>query len=345
MADAAGSAAPGASAARDAVTRPPRYVEAVARALHDELAADDDVVVIGVDVGAAGGAYGATRGLYERFGPERVLDTPIAEAGVLGAAVGAAMAGLRPVVEIMYMDFLTVCLDPIVNQAAKLPYMTAGGVAMPIVFRTQTGGGRSSGAQHSQSLEAMLAHVPGLKVFLPGDARDAYDLLRAAVRDDGPVVVVENRRLYNRRADDFDRRAPLPPGRARVVRAGSAATVVAWGRMVDEVGRALDGDERLASAGVELIDLRTLVPLDLDTVAASVLKTGRALIVHEAVADFGPGAELAARIDERLRFDVEGPIRRLGARRAPVPYSPALEAEVLPGAPRIAEAIRALLES
>ncbi len=189
----------------------------------------------------------------------------------------------------------------------------------------------------------MLAHVPGLKVFLPGDARDAYDLLRAAVRDDGPVVVVENRRLYNRRVDDFDTRAPLPPGRARIVRAGAAATVVAWGRMVDEVERALDGDERLAAAGVELIDLRTLVPLDLDTVVASVLKTGRALVVREAVAEFGPGAELVARLDERL-LDVEGPIRRLGALRAPVPYSPLLEAEVLPGAGRIAEAIGALLD-
>lgn len=326
-----------------APSRPPRYVEAVARALGDELAEDDAVVVIGVDVGAAGGAYGATRGLQGRFGPERVIDTPIAEAGVLGAAVGAAMAGLRPVVEIMYMDFLTVCLDPIVNQAAKLPYMTGGGVRMPIVFRTQTGGGRSSGAQHSQSLEAVLAHIPGLKVFLPGDARDAYDLLRAAVRDDGPVVVVENRRLYNRRADDFDAREPLPPGRARIVREGPAATVIAWGRMVDETARAIDGDEELAAAGIELIDLRTLVPLDAETVVASALKTGRALIVHEAVTDFGPGAELAALLDERLRFDVEGPIRRLGARRAPVPYSPVLEAEVLPASPRIAEEIRALL--
>ncbi|MDW5596538.1 transketolase C-terminal domain-containing protein [Conexibacter stalactiti] len=325
-------------------TRPPRYVEAVARALGDELAADDDVVVLGVDVGAAGGAYGATRGLHERFGPARVIDTPIAEAGVLGAAVGAAMAGLRPVVEIMYMDFLTVCLDPIVNQAAKLPYMTAGGVRMPIVFRTQTGGGRSSGAQHSQSLEAVLAHVPGLKVFLPGDARDAYDLLRAAVRDDGPVVVVENRRLYNRRAEDFDSRAPLPPGRARIVRAGTAATVVAWGRMVDEVVRACADDGPLAGVDLELVDLRTLVPLDLETVVQSVLKTGRALVVHEAVTAFGPGAEIAARIDERLRYDVEGPIRRLGALASPVPYAPQLEAAVLPDADGIAAAVRALLE-
>jgi pyruvate/2-oxoglutarate/acetoin dehydrogenase E1 component len=320
--------------------QPPRYLEAVRGTLADEMERDEDVVVIGVDVGAGGGVYGATRGLFDRFGPERVLDTPIAEAGVLGAAVGAAMAGLRPVVEIMYMDFVTVCLDPIVNQAAKLRYMTGGGVQMPIVFRTQTGGGRSSGAQHSQSLEGMLAHVPGLKVFLPSDARDAGDLLSAAVRDDGPVVFVENRRLYNRRDDDFERPS-LPPGRARVVRAGGGATVVAWGRMVDEVRRVCDGE--LAGAGVELIDLRTLVPLDLDTVAESVLRTGRALVVHEAVTDFGPGAEIAMQLTERLLYDVEGPIRRLGALPSPVPYSPSLESAVLPGPERIVHAVRELL--
>ena len=323
--------------------RPPRYVEAVSRALADELAADETVVVMGVDVGAAGGAYGATRGLHERFGSDRVLDTPIAEAGVLGAAVGAAMAGLRPVTEIMYMDFLTVCLDPIVTQAAKPPSLPGGGATRPVVVRTRPGGGRSSGAQHSQSLEALLAHIPGLQVFLPSDARDAYDLLRAAVRDDGPVVVVENRRLYNRRADDFDTRAPLPPGRARVVRAGDELTVVAWGRMVDEVRRACADPELLGGVGVELIDLRTLVPLDVETVVESVLRTGRALIVHEAVTSFGPGAEIAALLDERLRYDVEGPIRRLGALSSPVPYSPGLEAEVLPDAGKIAAAVRELL--
>jgi pyruvate/2-oxoglutarate/acetoin dehydrogenase E1 component len=320
--------------------RPPRYVEAIRDALADEMERDEDVVVIGVDVGAGGGVYGATRGLFDRFGPERVLDTPIAEAGVLGAAVGAAMAGLRPVVEIMYMDFVTVCLDPLVNQAAKLRYMTGGGVQIPIVFRTQTGGGRSSGAQHSQSLEGMLAHVPGLKVFLPSDARDAADLLSAAVRDDGPVVFVENRRLYNRRADDLERPS-LPPGRARVVRAGGELTVVAWGRMVDEVRRACDGE--LAGVGVELIDLRTLVPLDLDTVAESVLRTGRALVVHEAVTDFGPGAEIAMQLTERLLYDVEGPIRRLGALPTPVPYSPSLESAVLPGPESIVRAVGELL--
>lgn len=322
-------------------TQTPRYVEAVGRALGMEMERDDDVVVIGVDVGAGGGVYGATRGLQERFGPSRVIDSPIAEAGLLGAAVGAAMAGLRPVAEVMYMDFITVCLDPIVNQAAKLRYMTGGGVRMPIVFRTQTGGGRSSGAQHSQSLEGMLAHVPGLKVYMPSGARDVEDLLAAAVRDDGPVVVVENRRLYNRRDPEYDRE-PLPPGRARVVRRGTDTTVVAWGRMVAEATRACE--EELADLAVEVIDLRTLVPLDLDTVAESVTRTGSCLVVHEAVGDFGPGAEIAMGLTERLLFEIEGPIRRLGAVTAPTPYSPPLEAAALPDSGRIAAAVRDLLE-
>jgi pyruvate/2-oxoglutarate/acetoin dehydrogenase E1 component len=304
------------------------------------MEADPSVVVIGIDV-AAGSVYGATRGLAERFGPDRVMDTPIAEAGVVGAAVGAAMAGLRPVVEVMYMDFVSVCLDPIVNQAAKLRYMTGGGVRIPLVIRTQTGGGRSSGAQHSQSLEGMLAHIPGLKVFLPSDPRDVADLLRAAIRDDGPVVFVENRRLYNRRALDGPWET-LPPGHARIVRPGDDVTVIAWGRMVGDVLAACDGE--LAGAGVEVIDLRTLVPLDLETLVTSVRRTGRALVVHEAVSGFGPGAEIAMRLTEQLLYEVEGPIRRLGAVDAPVPYSPPLEEAALPGPQSIAAAVRALLE-
>ena len=318
----------------------PRYVDGIRRALAEEMEADDTVVLIGVDVGAGGGVYGATRGLYDRFGPERVMDTPIAEAGVVGAAVGAAMAGLRPLVEIMYMDFLTVCLDPIVNQAAKLRYMTDGGLSIPIVFRTQTGGGQSSGAQHSQSFEAMLAHVPGLKVFLPSDARDVYDLLRAAIRDDGPVVVVENRRLYAQEDDNWERPS-LPPGRARIVKSGSDATVIAWGRMVREVVEACERE--LAGVDVEIIDLRTLVPLDMETLVESVLRTQRALVVHEAVADFGPGAEIAMRLTERLLYDIEGPIRRLGALPCPTPYSPPLEAVALPGRESIAAAVHELV--
>jgi pyruvate/2-oxoglutarate/acetoin dehydrogenase E1 component len=312
-------------------------MDAINRALGDEMAADDSVTLLGVDIGRGGGAYGVTRELYDRFGSERVIDTPIAEAGVLGAAVGAAMAGLRPVAEIMYMDFVAVCLDPIVNQAAKLRYMTGGGVRVPIVFRTQTGGGRSAGAQHSQSLEGMLAHVPGLHVYCPADARDAYDLLVAAIRADHPVCFVENRRLYGKRHGAWDRE-PLPPGRARIVRPGDDVTVVTWGRMVPEAQAAIDelGDE----VSVELIDLRTLVPLDVDTIVASVARTGRCLVVHEAVERFGPGGEIVARVTEAALFDLDGPVRRYGALASPVPYSPGLERAVLPDAAGVATAIR-----
>lgn len=313
----------------------PRYIEALNQALADEMERDDRVALLGVDVGEAGGVYGVTRGLAERF-PERVIDTPIAEAGVLGAAVGAAMTGLRPVAEVMYMDFITVCLDPIVNQAAKLRYMTGGAASVPIVFRTQTGGGRSGGAQHSQSLEGMLAHVPGLRVYCPADARDAYDLLIAAMREDSPVCFVENRRLYPRRAPDWDRPVLLP-GRARLVRTGGDLTVVAWGRMVSETVRAL---EQIDDIEVELIDLRTLAPLDLEPVFASVAKTGRCLIVHEAVEAFGPGAEIAARVADGVLWELDGPIARFGAQPSPVPYSPALEARMLPTHETIAAKVR-----
>jgi pyruvate/2-oxoglutarate/acetoin dehydrogenase E1 component len=313
----------------------PKYLQAINAAIADEMERDERVALLGVDVGEAGGVYGVTRGLHERF-PDRVIDTPIAEAGVLGAAVGAAMTGLRPIAEIMYMDFITVCLDPIVNQAAKLRYMTGGAATVPIVFRTQTGGGRSGGAQHSQSLEAMLAHVPGLRVFCPADARDAYDLLVAAVRDDSPVCFVENRRLYPRTAADWERE-PLPPGRARVVRSGGDLTVVSWGRMVSETMRGL---EQAEDVDVELIDLRTLAPLDLDPVFESVTKTGRCLIVHEAVEAFGPGAEIAARIADQVLYELDGPIARFGALPAPVPYSPALEKSMLPTHESISARIR-----
>jgi pyruvate/2-oxoglutarate/acetoin dehydrogenase E1 component len=313
----------------------PRYIEAINAALGDEMERDGSVALLGVDIGESGGVYGVTRGLHERF-PGRVIDTPIAEAGVLGAAVGAAMTGLRPVAEVMYMDFLSVCLDPIVNQAAKLRYMTGGAATIPIVFRTQTGGGRSGGAQHSQSLEALLAHIPGLRVFCPADARDAYDLLVAAVRDDSPVCYVENRRLYPRRAEDWDR-APLPPGRSRVVRAGADLTVVSWGRMVSETVRAL---EAVDDVGVELIDLRTLAPLDLDPVFESVAKTGRCLVVHEAVEAFGAGAEIAARVADQVLYELDGPIARFGALPSPVPYSPSLEAHMLPTHKSIAARVR-----
>jgi pyruvate/2-oxoglutarate/acetoin dehydrogenase E1 component len=304
----------------------------------DAMAEDETVVLIGIDVGAGGGIFTVTRGLHERFGPERVLDAPISEMGYVGAAVGAAMTGLRPIVEIMFMDFVGVCLDPILNQAAKLRYMTAGAFQIPVVFRTQTGAGRSAGAQHSQSLEAMFAHIPGLKVVMPATVTDAHDLMVESVRDPNPVLFVENRRLYGMRGEPAE--DPLPLGRARVAREGTDVTVITWGQMLRECLTAADGCE----VSLEVVDLRSLVPLDLDTLIASARKTGHLLIVHEAVRDFGAGAELAARVGEELYDELLAPVRRLGAPPVPMPFSPDLEKTLLPSAESIAAAAVALRE-
>jgi pyruvate/2-oxoglutarate/acetoin dehydrogenase E1 component len=301
-----------------------RYSEAIGRGMIDALEADERVVVIGIDVGAGGGIFTITRTLHERFGPARILDTPISETGYVGAAVGAAMTGLRPIVEIMFMDFIGVCLDPLMNQAAKLHYMSNGALSAPVVFRTQTGAGRAAGAQHSQSLETMLAHVPGLKVVMPATVADARDLLLAAVEDDGPVVYVENRRLYGMRGELADSRLPL--GRARVARDGGDVTVVTWGQMLRECLAAADTDD----VSLEVIDLRSLVPLDIATVIESATRTGRVLIVHEAVQDFGAGAEIAAQLGEELFDLLRTPVKRMGAPPVPMPFSPGLERTLLP---------------
>jgi pyruvate/2-oxoglutarate/acetoin dehydrogenase E1 component len=314
-----------------------RYMDALNQGMAEAMEEDDRVVLIGIDVGEGGGIFTVTRGLFDRFGPERVIDTPISEMGYVGAAVGAAMTGLRPIVEIMFMDFIGVCLDPILNQAAKLPYMTAGALSVPVVFRTQTGAGRSAGAQHSQSLEAFFAHVPGLRVVMPATVTDARVLMLEAVRDPNPVVFVENRRLYAMRGSAEDE--PLPIGKARVARPGGDLTVVTWGQTLRECLKAAD----VAEASLEVIDLRSLVPLDMETVLESVRKTGRLLVVHEAVQDFGAGAEIAARVADELFDQLLVPVRRLGAPAVPMPFSPDLERGLLPGAESIAAAARALL--
>jgi acetoin:2,6-dichlorophenolindophenol oxidoreductase subunit beta len=313
-----------------------RYIDALNHGMADAMAEDDRVVLIGIDVGAGGGIFTATRGMLDRFGPDRVLDTPISEMGYVGAAVGAAMTGLRPIVEIMFMDFVSVCLDPIINQAAKLPYMTAGALSVPIVFRTQTGAGKSAGAQHSQSLEAMFAHVPGLKVVMPATVTDAHDLLLASVRDPNPVLFVENRRLYGMRGSAHE--DPLALGQARVARAGDELTVVTWGQMLQPC---LAAAER-SDVSLEVIDLRSLVPLDIETVLGSVARTGRALVVHEAVQDFGAGAEIAARVADQLFDELLTPVRRLGAPWVPMPFSPDLERSLLPNTESILAAARSL---
>ncbi len=305
-----------------------------------ELAADERVFVAGIDVGAGGNVFGLTRGLHDRFG-DRVRDTPISETAVMGLGVGAAMAGMRPVVELMYLDFVGVCLDQLLNQAAKLPFMTGGGAEMALTVRTQFGAGRSSGSQHSQSLESLLAHIPGLSVVMPSTPADTYGLLRAAIQDPNPVIFIENRLLYGMKGPQPPADHILPIGRSIVVREGSDVTVVSVSRMVHEAVAAaevLDGE----GISVEVIDLRTVAPLDTATILESVAKTSRLLIAHEAVVPFGIGAEIAAVVAREGFWTLDAPIERLGAAATPPPYSPDLEAAWLPDRDDIAEVIRRL---
>jgi 2-oxoisovalerate dehydrogenase E1 component len=315
-------------------------MDAIHAALEIELAGDDRVFVAGVDVGAGGNVFGLTRGLAERFGT-RVRDTPISEAAVIGLGVGAAMAGMRPVVELMYLDFLGVCFDQLLNQAAKLPFMTGGAAEMALTVRTQFGAGRSSGSQHSQSLEVLLAHIPGLSVVMPSTPADTYGLLRAAIQDPNPVVFIEHRLLYGMKGPQPPTDHLLPIGRSAVVRAGTDITAVSVSRMVHEVVAAA---ERLAGEGisVEVIDLRGVAPLDVAPVLESVHKTSRVLIAHEAVVPFGVGAELAATIAREGFWDLDAPIERIGAAATPPPYAPVLEQAWLPNRDDIAAAIRRL---
>jgi 2-oxoisovalerate dehydrogenase E1 component len=309
----------------------------VRQALRDALTDDPAVFLAGIDV-AGGNVFGITRGLREDF-PDRVLDTPIAETAVMGLGVGAAMAGLRPVVELMYLDFLGVCLDQILNQAAKLRFMTGGAVTVPMVIRTQFGSGRSSGSQHSQSLETLLAHIPGLTVVMPSSAADTYGLLRASIEDDNPVVFIENRLLYEKKSPMPPRGHRVPLGQARIARPGKDVTIVSWSRMVFE---ALAAADTLSAEGIdaEVVDLRTIVPLDRTTVLDSLRRTNRLVVAHEAVVDFGVGAELAALAVHEGFWSLDAPVRRVGAAYSPAPYAPVLERRWEAGAADIVQAVR-----
>jgi 2-oxoisovalerate dehydrogenase E1 component len=315
-----------------------RTMDAIRSALEAELEADERVFVAGIDVGAGGNVFGLTRGLQDRFG-DRVRDTPISEAAVVGLGVGAAMAGMRPVVEVMYLDFLGVCFDQLLNQAAKLPFMTGGAAQLGMTVRTQFGAGRSSGSQHSQSLEALLAHIPGLTVVMPSTPADTYGLLRAAIGDPNPVIFIENRLLYGMKGPQPPADHLVPIGASKVVREGADVTVVSVSRMVHE---ALAAAEALAGEGIsaEVIDLRTVAPLDLDPVLASVARTSRLVIAHEAVVPFGIGAEIAARVAREAFWDLDAPIERVGAAPTPPPYAPSLERAWLPDRADIADAVR-----
>jgi pyruvate dehydrogenase E1 component beta subunit len=317
------------------------YLEAIRTTLADAMRADPCVLVLGEDV-AEGGPWGATTGLAEEFGAERVRNTPISEAAICGVAIGAAQSGLRPVVEVMFVDFVTLALDQLVNQAAKAHFMSGGQLEVPLVLRTQGGAGQRGGAQHSQSLEAWLTHVPGLKVTMPSTAADAAGLLASAIADPNPVVFVENKTLYFRKEEIPDERGAVPIGRARVVRPGRDATVVALSRLVPE---AVAAAEELAADGieVEVVDPRTLVPLDLEAIVESVARTHRLVVAHEAVQHGGFGAEIAAQVQAAAFDELDAPIERVGAPFAPVPFSPPLEDAYLPGRGEVAEAVRRLL--
>lgn len=318
-----------------------KYAEAIRQALADELASDPAVVVMGQEIEALGGVFTATQGLAENFA-DRVLDTPLAESATVGWAIGAAMAGLRPVVEIMFMDFITTAMDQIVNSAAKLRYMTGGQVAVPIVIRTPSDAGTGHGPQHSQHLETWFAHVPGLVVAMPSTVPDAYWMLRHSIQDDNPVVFVESKYLYFRENGEI---GPHDPAShlygARIARSGSSVTIVTAGRMVAET---LAAAESLDTEGIdcEVIDLRFIWPYDRETLTESVERTNRLIVVHEAVRDFGWGGEICAWAASELFYSLDAPICRVASPRAPIPFASPLESAIVPGQAAIESAVRDL---
>jgi len=324
-----------------AAARQLRFAEALNEALREEMRADPTVFVLGEDVGVSDGTFGVTAGLLKEFGAARVIDTPISENTMVGAAIGAAMVGARPVVEIMFFDFITLAMDQIVNLGAKIRYMSGGQVKVPCVIRAAFGARYVNGATHVQSLEAFFQHVPGIKVVLPSNPADAKGLLKAAVRDDNIVLFLENKGLYLMRDDVPPGEHVVPLGQARVAREGADVTVLAYSAMVQH---ALTAADHLAREGIraEVLDLRTLVPLDREAILASVRKTHRAVIAHEACRRGGPGAELGMLICEEAFDALDAPVARVGAADVPVPFSPPLKRRVVPEAEEIVEAVRKL---
>jgi pyruvate/2-oxoglutarate/acetoin dehydrogenase E1 component len=317
------------------------FVEALRAGLEAEMRRDASLMLIGEDIGRYGGIFGVTKGLLEMFGPQRVRSTPISESTIIGAALGAAMTGIRTVAELMYVDFTACAMDQIVNQVAKMHYMSGGKLQIPLVIRTQGGGGRGNAAQHSQNLEAWFLHVPGLKVVMPSTPADAKGLLAASIRDDNPVLFIEHKLLYSTKGKVPDGEHLVPLGQADVKRVGKDVTIVTISHMVLQALRAA---ERLAEEGIdaEVIDLRSLCPLDLDAVVRSVRKTNRVVIAHEACRRGGFGGELAAQIQEEAFDFLDAPIQRVGAFDVPIPYSRPMEELVIPNADRIREAVHRL---
>ncbi len=325
------------------MTRELSYAEAIREALRQAMRSDPRVILLGEDIGVYGGAFGVTDGLLEEFGPERVRDTPISEAAITGCAIGAALTGLRPVLEIQFMDFLALCMEQLVLQAAKIRYMFGGQTQVPMVVRAPAGAGTGAAAQHSGSLESWFVHTPGLKVVAPSTPYDAKGLLLASLRDGNPVVFVEHKLLYRTRGPVPEEPYEVPLGQAEVKRQGRHVTVVATSAMVP---RALRAADRLEEEGisVEVVDPRTLRPLDTETLLRSVRKTGRVVVVYEAVKTLGIGAEIAARIAESdALYYLQAPMVRLGGAECPIPYSPSLERAAVPQEEDIIEAVRQVM--
>jgi pyruvate dehydrogenase E1 component beta subunit len=314
------------------------YMQALNDAMREEMERDPNVLIFGEDVGQFGGCFGVTKGLYEQFGEKRVRDTPITESAIIGAATGAAAAGLRPVCELMFVDFIGVCMDQLFNQAAKMRYMFGGKTTIPMVLRAPQGAGIGAAAQHSQSLEAWFMHIPGLKVALPATPADAYGLLLTSIRDDNPVVFLEHKLLYGVEGEVPENGGPIPFGKAKICREGTDVTIVALSKMVYD---ALEAAETLAGKGInaEVIDPRTVSPLDMETILTSVKKTHKLVVAHEAVKVGGAGAEIAAQVAEAAIDYLDAPIMRVGAPFTPVPFSPPLEEAFIPGAKDIVAAV------
>lgn len=318
-----------------------KFAEAVRAAMEAELAADESVIVMGEEVGKLGGVFTTTLGLRDRFGADRVLDTPISENAIVGFAIGAAVEGMRPVVEIMFSDFSFLAMDQIVNLGAKLHYMSNGQFSVPVVIRMPGAGGTNHGPQHSQSLESLYANVPGLIVALPSNATDAYWMLRDCIRCDDPVIFLENKYLYFRNSEEVDLDQGPRGFSARVARPGHRVTVVSAGRMTQ---RCLEVAAEVEQDGIscEVIDLRYIWPLDRDAISESIRKTGRLAVIHEAVEFGGWGGEVAAWAAESRFDDLDAPITRVGAARSPIPFGAQLEDQVIPTASRIADSVRQL---
>lgn len=314
-----------------------KFTQAINQSLRDAMTQDDTVVLLGEDIAGAGGSFKATRDLLDAFGPDRVRDTPISEASMVSLAVGAAMTGLKPVVEIMFMDFIALAMDGLVNQAAKARFMFGGRSSVPMVLRTPHGGGLNAGPQHSQCLEAWLAHIPGLKVVCPATPDDAYGLLRTAIADPDPVVFVENKAMYGQKGD-VDTTRSIPLGKARIAREGRDISLVTYGATVHICMAAAD---KLTESGIqaEVIDLRTIQPWDAETVKASLKRTHRLVIVHEAVQSFGVGAEIAAYVADEAFDELDAPIARVGAPFMPVPFARSLEARYMVNVERVCAAV------